>query len=223
MRFLGTRDAVIEILAVFSTAKTCSSSQHLSSHALHVYMQVNFALQELQIRGSSLGSNILKVEVEDYPAAFTYDVRFDEFWNPQSLFRTQTDISFEQAQLACKYDTHIWIQFNHFSELLNTGPCFSKSEIVWGHRCYGFQFIPTNAFNQARNAGSSIATLQDIKLSIVYFYQPPVKVQKIGSYRYTLSQFFSRYTASNGPAAPIPSAMFAWLLTLCAWESGYHR
>jgi hypothetical protein len=60
-------------------------------------------MQQLQIRGSSLGSNILKIEVEDHPAAFTYDVRFDEFWDPKSLFRTQTDMTLEQAQMACKY------------------------------------------------------------------------------------------------------------------------
>ena len=64
---------------------------------------VNAALQQLQIRGSSLGSNILKIEVEDRPAAFAYDVRFDEFWNPKSLFRTEIGMSVEQAQLACKY------------------------------------------------------------------------------------------------------------------------
>ena len=67
-------------------------------------LQVNAALQQLQIRGSSLGSNILKIEVEDLPSVFTYDVRFDEFWNPKTLFRTETDMSLEQAQLACKYD-----------------------------------------------------------------------------------------------------------------------
>ena len=67
-------------------------------------MQVNAALQQLQIRGSSLGSNILKIEVEDYPTAFTYNVRFDEFWNPKSLFRTEIGMSLEQAQQACKYD-----------------------------------------------------------------------------------------------------------------------
>ena len=80
----------------------------LASDAFHPYAQVNYALQELQIRGSSLGSNILKIEVEDYPAAFTYDVRFDEFWNPQSLYRTQTEMTFEQAQLACKYDKYVF-------------------------------------------------------------------------------------------------------------------
>jgi hypothetical protein len=60
-------------------------------------------LQRLQIRGSSLGSNILKIEVEDHPAAFSYDIRVDEFWNPNALFRTLTNMTLEQAQLACKY------------------------------------------------------------------------------------------------------------------------
>ena len=60
-------------------------------------------MQQLQVRGSSLGSNILKIEVEDHPAAFTYDVRFDELWSPNALFRTQTDMTLEQAKMACKY------------------------------------------------------------------------------------------------------------------------
>jgi hypothetical protein len=109
MRFLGTTDAVPKIVDVSQllSVASCSSSEYFVFDALHVCLQVNYAFQALQIRGSSLGSNILKVEVEDYPAAFTYDVRFDEFWNPQSLFRTQTEMSLEQAQLACKYDTRI--------------------------------------------------------------------------------------------------------------------
>ena len=73
---------------------------------LRVDLQVNAALQQLQIRGSSLGSNILKIEVEDYPTAFAYNVRFDELWNPKSLFRTEVGMSLEQAQQACKCDPH---------------------------------------------------------------------------------------------------------------------
>jgi hypothetical protein len=76
---------------------------NISTEYSLIYLQVNAALQQLQIRGSSLGSNILKIEVEDYPAAFSYDVRVDEFWNPNALFRTMTDMTLEQAQLACKY------------------------------------------------------------------------------------------------------------------------
>jgi hypothetical protein len=66
---------------------------------------VNYALQQLEIRGSSLGSNILKIEVEDYAARFTYEVRTNEFWDPKSMFRTETDMSLEHAQLACKCGT----------------------------------------------------------------------------------------------------------------------
>ena len=87
--------------------------------ACHVSVQVNYALQELQVRGHSLGSNILKIEVDDYPAAFSYDVRYDEFWNPQSLFRTQTDMTLEQAQSACKYDKR-GIS-NNFFDVFNFG------------------------------------------------------------------------------------------------------
>jgi hypothetical protein len=75
----------------------------LRSNLSPVYSQVNTALKQLQIRGTSLGSNILKIEVEDYPTAFSYDVRFDEFWDPKALFRTETGMTLDQAQSACKY------------------------------------------------------------------------------------------------------------------------
>ena len=92
----------------------CITNMALFSRFL---LQVNAALQQLQIRGSSLGSNILKIEVEDYPTAFSYDVRFDEFWDPKALFRTETGMTLDQAQSACKYG-EILVFSNHVMNLL---------------------------------------------------------------------------------------------------------
>jgi hypothetical protein len=149
---------------------------------------VNAALQQLQIRGSSLGSNILKIEVEDRPAAFAYAVRFDEFWNPKSLFRTEIGMSVEQAQLACKYVA---------AHTPPPPPCpasarhalhLSQSELAWGRRCYGFQFLPTQAYNQAvaqgntvPSVGSPMTNLQGV-LPNVFFYSPTVDVTRTSSY-----------------------------------------
>ena len=66
---------------------------------------------------------------------------------------------------------------------------FSKSEIVWGRRCYGFQFLPTSAYLQAvaqqnivPSVGGPITNFQGVKLPNVYFYSPTVHSLKTSSY-----------------------------------------
>ena len=64
----------------------------------------------------------------------------------------------------------------------------SQSELAWGRRCYGFQFLPTAAYNQAvaqgntvPSVGSPLTNLQGV-LPNVFFYSPTVDVTKTSSY-----------------------------------------
>ena len=106
------------------------------------FLQVNAALQQLQIRGSSLGSNILKIEVEDLPSVFTYDVRLDEFWNPKTLFRTETDMSLEQAQLACKYELLLFRASFVCFETSNIDFVLARARLCGGADVMAFNFFP---------------------------------------------------------------------------------
>jgi hypothetical protein len=104
-----------------------------------------------------------------------------------------TDMTLEQAQLACKYGICtasaqpvkmlIWIYYLPIH-------C-SKSEIEWGRRCYGFQFLPTSAYNLAvaqensvPSVGSPFANFKGVTLPNVFFYSPTVDVKKTSSYGY---------------------------------------
>ncbi len=119
---------------------------------------------------------------------------------------------------------------HHIYALLCHIMCFSKSETVWGRRCYGFQFLPTSSYNQAAaqgntvpSVGSPFTNLQGV-LPNVYFYSPTVDVTKTSTYMCAIRASVPRRGAPcNSLTAPTPSATSVWLLTPCAWVTGCHR
>lgn len=188
---------------------------------------VNAALQQLQIRGSSLGSNILKIEVEDRPAAFAYDVRFDEFWNPKSLFRTEIGMSVEQAQLACKY---VAAHTHPPPALIRASRSASQPERAGVGQALLRLPVPAHTSLQPGGGAGQHGAVGGQPLD-----QPagcaPKRVLLLSHGGCHENEFLRVRRAADAPAhtpcncwaGPTPSVMFVSLLTPCVWATGCRR